>query len=167
MRTTVLALAAAAVLAVAIAAPASAGRDAAKADIVGTAVDAGQFTTLAALLQQAGLVKALQAKGPFTVFAPTDKAFKAVPKATLAKLGKDRALLRKVLLYHVVKGKAPASAVVKLNGKSVQTLAGAPVRVRIAGGKVFLNRSTRVVTTDVKATNGVIHVIDKVLLPPS
>ena len=165
MRTTVLALAAAAVLAVAIAAPASAGRDAAKADIVGTAVDAGQFTTLAALLKQAGLVKTLEAKGPYTVFAPTDKAFKAVPKATLDALAKDKALLRQVLLYHVVPGNVTASKVVKL--RSASTVSGSPVGIAVRGGSVFLNRKTRVVTPDVKASNGTIHVIDRVLLPPN
>jgi uncharacterized surface protein with fasciclin (FAS1) repeats len=167
MRKTLLALVAVSVLAVAAVAPAGAGSQAKGDTIVATAVGAGQFTTLASLLKQAGLVKTLQGKGPYTVFAPTDKAFKAVPKATLAKLGQDKALLKKVLLYHVVKGKAPAAAVVKLNGKSVKTVAGAPVKIRIAGGKVFLNGSTRVVTPDVMASNGIIHVVNKVLLPPS
>jgi uncharacterized surface protein with fasciclin (FAS1) repeats len=88
-----------------------------------------------------------------------------VPKATLAKLGSNPALLKNVLLYHVVKGGIPASKVVTLNGKSVGTVAGSPVKIRVAGGNVFLNGLTKVTKTDVKATNGYIHVINKVLLP--
>ena len=133
-------------------------------NIVKTAIAAGQFKTLASLLQKAGLVKTLQS-GRWTVFAPTDAAFAKVPKATLAQLGKDPALLKKVLLYHVVKGAVPASKVVTLSGKSVATVAGSPVKVRVSGGKVFLNGSSRVTTTDVSASNGVIHVINKVLIP--
>jgi transforming growth factor-beta-induced protein len=132
--------------------------------IVKTAVAAGQFKTLAALLQKAGLVKTLEG-GSWTVFAPTDAAFAKVPKATLAKLGKNPALLKKVLLYHVVKGSVPASKVVTLSGKSVGTVAGVPVRITVSGGNVFLNGSTKVTKTDVNASNGVIHVINKVLIP--
>lgn len=146
---------------VAAQAPAAGGKD-----LVGTAQSAGQFTTLTSLLKKAGLAGALK-KGTFTVFAPTDAAFKKVPKAALNKVASDPALLKKVLLYHVVKGKVPAKTVVMLDGKSAKTLAGAPVKVSIRGGKVFLNGSTRVVTPDVMASNGVIHVIDKVLLPPA
>jgi uncharacterized surface protein with fasciclin (FAS1) repeats len=112
-------------------------------------------------------VKTLQAKGPYTVFAPTDAAFAKVPKATLAKLGKDKALLKKVLLYHVVSGKVPASTVVTLNGKSVKTVEGQPVSIAVKGGKVYLNGASKVVKTDVMASNGVIHVINTVLLPPT
>jgi uncharacterized surface protein with fasciclin (FAS1) repeats len=112
-------------------------------------------------------VKTLQGKGPYTVFAPTDAAFKKVPKATLAKLANDKALLRSVLLYHVVKGKVPASTVVMMNGKNVKTVNGASVRITVRGGKVYLNGSTRVTKTDVMASNGVIHVVDKVLMPPA
>ena len=100
-------------------------------DIVSTAVDAGQFTTLASLLKKAGLVGALQAKGPFTVLAPTDAAFAKVPKSTLAALGADRAKLRSVLLYHVIAGKVPAAKVVKL--RSAKTLNGQTVRIRVVG----------------------------------
>ena len=135
-------------------------------DIVATAVGAGQFKTLAALLTKAKLVTTLQG-GTWTVFAPTDAAFAKVPKATLAKLGKNPALLKKVLLYHVVKGAVPASTVVTLNGKSVKTAAGASVTIKVAGGNVFLNGSTKVTKTDIKASNGIIHVIDKVLIPAS
>ena len=132
-----------------------------------TAVGAGQFKTLASLLTSAGLVTTLQGKGPFTVFAPTDAAFAKVPKATLAKLGKDKMLLKSVLLYHVVKGNVPASTVVTLNGKSAKTVNGAPVKISIKGGKVYLNGSTLVTKTDIMASNGTIHVINKVLLPPA
>ena len=139
---------------------------AAPQNLVKTAVAAGQFKTLAALLQKSGLVKTLSS-GTWTVFAPTDAAFAKVPKATLAKLGGNPALLKKVLLYHVVKGAVPASKVVTLNGKSVQTAAGVPVKIKVAGGNVFLNGSTKVIKTDVMASNGVIHVINKVLIPSS
>ena len=86
----------------------------------------------------------LQGKGPFTVFAPTDAAFAKVPKATLAKLAKDKMLLKSVLLYHVVKGKVPAATVVTLSGKSAKTVNGAPVKISVKGGKVYLNGSTLV-----------------------
>ena len=117
-------------------------------------------------MTKAGLAKTLSG-GKWTVFAPTDAAFAKVPKATLAKLGKNPALLKKVLLYHVVKGAVPASKVVTLNGKSVQTAAGVPVKIKVVGGNVFLNGSTKVTKTDVTASNGVIHVINKVLIPSS
>jgi len=133
-------------------------------NIVKTAVAAGQFKTLASLLQKSGLAKTLQT-GKWTVFAPTDAAFAKVPKATLAKLGSNPALLKKVLLYHVVKGSVPASKVVTLNGKSVVMVSGAPVRIKISGGNVFLNGSTKVTKTDVKASNGLIHIVNKVLIP--
>jgi uncharacterized surface protein with fasciclin (FAS1) repeats len=133
-------------------------------NIVKTAVAAGQFKTLTSLLQKAGLVKTLQS-GKWTVFAPTDAAFAKVPKATLASLGKNPALLKKVLLYHVSKGAVPASKVVKLNGKSVATMAGSPVRVKISGGSVFLNGKTKVTKADVQASNGVIHIVNNVLIP--
>src|SRR5262245_23846596 len=150
------------VAAAAVVAPTAGASSRADGNIVATAAGAGQFKTLASLLAKAGLVKTLQGKGPYTVFAPTDAAFAKVPKATLAKLGKDKALLRSVLLYHVVKGKVPASTVVTLNGKSVKTLNGASVRIAVRGGKVYLNGSTRVTKTDVPASNGTIHVIDRV-----
>jgi uncharacterized surface protein with fasciclin (FAS1) repeats len=135
---------------------------AAKQDIVETAVAAGKFDTLTALLKQAGLVKALQGKGRYTVFAPTDKAFSKVPKATLDALAKDKAKLRAVLLYHVAKGKLTAAKVVKRD--SIKTLNGQRVHVRVRHGKVFVG-GARVVTPDVAASNGVIHVINKVLIP--
>ncbi len=131
-------------------------------DIVETAVAAGKFTTLASLLTKAGLAETLQGKGPYTVFAPTDAAFAKVPKATLDELAGDRAKLRSVLLYHVAKGKLTAAKVVKR--RSVKTLNGTRVRVRVRGSKVFVGGG-RVVTPDVAASNGVIHAINKVLIP--
>ena len=130
--------------------------------IVQTAVAAGSFKTLASLLKKAGLVGTLQGKGPFTVFAPTDAAFAKVPKATLAALGKNKAQLRSVLLYHVVKGNVPAAKVVKL--RSAKTLNGKAVSIRVNGGNVLVG-GARVTTADVKASNGVIHVVNKVLIP--
>jgi uncharacterized surface protein with fasciclin (FAS1) repeats len=138
---------------------------AAEQNIVKTAAGAGQFKTLLSLAKQAGLVGALSGPGPLTVFAPTDAAFRAVPKATLNALAADRAALRRVLLYHVVKGDVAASRVVKL--RSARTLAGPRIGIRMRNGVVLLNGATRVVKTDVAASNGRIHVIDKVLLPPS
>ena len=135
-----------------------------QANIVETAVAAGQFNTLASLLKKAGLARTLQGKGPFTVFAPTDAAFAKVPKATLNALGKDRAKLRAVLLYHVAAGKIRSTKVVKLT--SVKTLNGASARIRVSGGSVFVG-GAKVTTPDVSASNGVIHVINKVLIPPN
>jgi uncharacterized surface protein with fasciclin (FAS1) repeats len=142
---------------------APAGHAKANANIVQTAVGAGQFTTLVSLVKKAGLVGALSGKGPLTVFAPTDAAFAKVPKATLAALGRDKAKLKAVLLYHVVKGKVTAAQVVKLS--SAKTLEGESVTIKVTGGKVFVG-GARVVTPDVMASNGVIHVINKVLIPP-
>jgi len=133
-------------------------------NIVTTAVAAGQFTTLVSLVKKAGLAGALTGKGKLTVFAPTDAAFAKVPKATLAALAKDKKKLRAVLLYHVVKGKVTSAQVVKLT--SAKTLEGAAVTIRVKGGKVYLDRA-RVTTADVAASNGVIHVIDRVLIPAS
>jgi uncharacterized surface protein with fasciclin (FAS1) repeats len=143
----------------------AAAAPAAQQNIVRTAAAAGQFKTLLSLAKQAGLVGALSGRGPLTVFAPTDAAFKAVPKATLAKLAKNRAALRRVLLYHVVKGNVRAQRVVKL--RSAKTLAGPRIAIRVRGGSVYLNGSTKVVKTNIAATNGTIHVINKVLLPPA
>ena len=158
----------AAVGAVAVAGPASAGPQesaasaGAKKDIVETAADAGQFDTLASLLKKAGLVKTLKGKGPYTVFAPTDAAFAKVPKATLKALGKDKAKLRSVLLYHVADRKLTAAKIVKR--RSVKTLNGQRVRIRVRGETVRVG-GARVTTADVRASNGVIHVINKVLIP--
>jgi uncharacterized surface protein with fasciclin (FAS1) repeats len=141
---------------------------AAKADtegnIVQTAVAAGQFKTLTKLLTRAGLVSALQKPGPYTVFAPTDAAFKKVPKKTLTALLHNRAKLRAVLLYHVLSGKLTAADVVKL--QSAKTLNGKSVRIRVSGSNVFVNKA-KVTKADVMASNGVIHVVNRVLIPPT
>jgi uncharacterized surface protein with fasciclin (FAS1) repeats len=131
-------------------------------NLVQTAVAAGQFKTLASLLQKAGLAGTLEGKGPFTVFAPSDAAFAKVPKATLASLAKNKAKLRAVLLYHVVRGKVTAAQAMKL--QSAKTLEGKPVSIRVSGGKVIVGGAT-VVKANVMASNGVIHVINKVLVP--
>jgi transforming growth factor-beta-induced protein len=131
-------------------------------NVVQTAIAAGQFKTLASLLTKAGLVGTLQGKGPFTVFAPTDAAFAKVPKATLAALGKDKAKLRAVLLYHVVKGKVTAAQAMKL--RSAKTLNGKSLAIRVSAGKVLVGGAT-VTRADVNASNGVIHVVNKVLIP--
>jgi uncharacterized surface protein with fasciclin (FAS1) repeats len=142
-----------------VAAPASARQN---QDIVETATAAGQFTTLTKLLKKAGLVSALQQPGPYTVFAPTDKAFAKVPKRKLKALARDKAKLKSVLLYHVVAKKLPAAKVVER--KRAKTLNGQRVRFRVRGGNVFVNRA-KVTAADVMASNGVIHVINRVLLP--
>lgn len=171
MRKIIVTLAVAALAVAAVVAPATAGQSRKSAEmgnIVQVAVGAGQFKTLVSLVKKAGLAGALSKPGAnLTVFAPTDAAFAKVPKATLAALGKDKKALQGVLLYHVVKGKVPASKVVTLNGKSVKTLNGKSVKIAVRGGAVFINGSTKVVTTDVKASNGIIHVVNKVLLPPA
>jgi uncharacterized surface protein with fasciclin (FAS1) repeats len=131
-------------------------------NLVQTAVAAGQFKTLASLLQKAGLAGTLEGKGPFTVFAPTDAAFAEVPKATLASLAKNKAKLRAVLLYHVVKGKVTAAQAMKLHTR--ETLEGKSLSIRVNGGKVIVGGAT-VVKANVLASNGVIHVINKVLIP--
>lgn len=145
--------------------PALAGDYGKKKDIVETAVAAGSFNTLAAALQAADLVKTLQGPGPFTVFAPTDAAFEKLPKGTVEKLlePKNRAKLQAVLTYHVVAGSVPSSEVVKLS--SAKTVEGSEVKIRTMGGSVKVDDAT-VVTADVAASNGVIHVIDSVILPP-
>ena len=145
----------------AVASSASAPHKPAK-NIVQTAVAAGQFKTLTKLVKEAGLAGALQAKGPYTVFAPTDAAFTKVPKATLAALAKDKAKLRAVLLYHVAKGKLTAAKVVKL--QSIKTLNGQSLKVRVSHGTVTVG-GARLIKTDIGASNGVIHVINKVLIP--
>ena len=154
-----LAVLAVAVTAVGAAGPASAGTRASNVDIVQTAVAAGQFTTLASLLQKAGLVDTLATGGPFTVFAPTDAAFAKVPKATLDALAADPAKLKAVLLYHVVPGRVTAADVAKLT--SAKTAEGRSLAIKVANGSVFVD-GAQVTTPDVEATNGVIHVIDSV-----
>jgi uncharacterized surface protein with fasciclin (FAS1) repeats len=133
-------------------------------DIVDTAVAAGSFKTLAAALGAGGLVETLKSKGPFTVFAPTDEAFKKLPKGTVEDLLKpeNKAKLVKILTYHVVAGKVLAADVVKLS--SAKTVEGSEVKITVADGKVKVD-GANVVKIDIATSNGVIHVIDSVLLP--
>ena len=137
----------------------------AQRDIVDTAVAAGQFGTLARALEAAGLVEALKGAGPFTVFAPTDAAFAKVPAATLNALLADPARLRAVLAYHVSAGRVAAADVTRLT--AAPTVQGEQIRIAVSGGTVRLNGSATVTQADVMASNGVIHVIDTVLMPPS
>jgi transforming growth factor-beta-induced protein len=136
------------------------------ADIVDTAVAAGSFKTLAAALGAAGLVDTLKGKGPFTVFAPTDEAFAKLPKGTVEDLLKpeNKAKLAAILTYHVIAGEVMASAVVTMDGKSAATVNGKSVKIGVKGGAVTVD-SAKVVTTDIKTSNGVIHVIDSVMIP--
>ena len=131
------------------------------ADIVDTAVSAGQFNTLVKAVQAAGRVETLKGKGPFTVFAPTDEAFAKLPAGTVEALLQDKEKLAKVLTYHVVPGKVTASQVKPGDVKTVQ---GQALKVRTDGGKVMVDNA-RVIKADVMASNGVIHVIDTVVLP--
>jgi uncharacterized surface protein with fasciclin (FAS1) repeats len=133
-----------------------------KKDIVDTAVGAGSFNTLVTAVKAAGLVETLKSAGPFTVFAPTDEAFAKVPKATLDALLADKEALKKVLLYHVVAGNVMAKDVVRL--KEAKTVQGSSAKVTVKGGKVMIDNAN-VVKTDILCTNGVIHVIDSVILP--
>jgi uncharacterized surface protein with fasciclin (FAS1) repeats len=134
-------------------------------DIVDVAAGNPDFSTLVAAVKAAGLVDTLKGSGPFTVFAPTNAAFAKIPKAKLDALLKDKAALTKVLTYHVIPGKVMAADVVKLkNGTKVKTVQGSTITVKVKPG-VMVNNA-RVIKTDVGASNGVIHVIDTVILPP-
>jgi len=135
-------------------------------DIVDTAIADGRFTTLVAALQAAELVDALKAEGPFTVFAPTDDAFAALPEGTLDSLllPENKQTLTDILLYHVVEGKVMAADVTGL--KSATTLLGKDVTVKVDMGNVYIN-DAKVIITDIETSNGVIHVVDAVILPPT
>lgn len=133
----------------------------AEKDIVDIAASAGSFNTLVAAVKAAGLVEALKGEGPLTVFAPTDEAFNKLPAGTVDKLLKDKAALTKILKYHVVAGKVMAADVIKL--ESADTLEGSAVKIDASNG-VKINNAT-VVKADIQASNGVIHVIDTVLIP--
>jgi uncharacterized surface protein with fasciclin (FAS1) repeats len=145
----------------------------AQKDIVGTAVAAGQFGTLATLLTEAGLVATLQGAGPFTVFAPTDAAFAKVPAEAVAALRADKAALTRVLTYHVVPGKIMAADLAKLADEKgyirTKTVSGEEIVIHLAGTKVHVgpNMGSNVVAADIAASNGVIHVVDAVILPPA
>jgi uncharacterized surface protein with fasciclin (FAS1) repeats len=135
-------------------------------DIVDTAIADGRFTTLVAAVQAAGLEETLRGEGPFTVFAPTDEAFAALPEGTVESLllPENQQQLADILLYHVVAGEVRAEQVVTL--ESADTVGGQSVTIRVEEGRVFINDS-EVIITDIPASNGVIHVIDAVLLPPT
>lgn len=148
----------------ALVAPAAVAAAPAKKDIVDTAVAAGSFKTLAAALTAAGLVDTLKGPGPFTVFAPTDDAFAKLPEGTLASLLKpeNKEKLQSILKYHVVAGTVKAADVVKLT--EAKTVQGKAAKITVKDGKVQVD-AANVVKTDIEATNGVIHVIDAVILP--
>ena len=139
----------------------SAGSDA-QADIVGTASAAGSFETLVGAVKAADLVNTLKGEGPFTVFAPTDAAFAKLPRAQLEALLADKDALTKVLTYHVIQGRVEATEVVKLS--SLETIEGQPVNIHV-GESVMVNNA-KVLKTDISTSNGLIHVIDTVMLPP-
>jgi uncharacterized surface protein with fasciclin (FAS1) repeats len=156
-----------AVAALALAAPAATAAPASEAaspSIAAIATKTPQLSTLLSLVKKAGLAGTLSNPGAFTVFAPTNAAFAKVPKATLNMLAKNPAALKRVLLYHVVAGKVPAAKVVTL--RSAKTLAGPKVRIRVTGTTVRIN-TARVAKADVKASNGIVHLIDRVLIPPA
>lgn len=156
--------AAALALAVPAATAAPAETASSKKTIAALAASTPQLSTLLSLVKSAGLADELSGKAQLTVFAPTNAAFQKVPKATLAALAKDKAALRRVLLYHVVAGKVTAAKVVKL--RSAKTLAGPSVQIKVTGKTVRIN-TAKVVTADVLASNGVVHVVDRVLIPPA
>ena len=136
-------------------------------DIVDTAVGAGSIKTLVAAVKAAELVETLKGKGPFTVFAPTDKAFDKVGKEKIEDLLKDKKALAGILTYHVISGKVMAKDAIELDGKSAKTVNGKEVKITVKDGKVYLNGKAVVIKADIETSNGVIHVIDTVLLPPS
>jgi transforming growth factor-beta-induced protein len=153
------------VLLVATVAPAAAAPAfQAEMDIVDIAVQDGRFTTLVAAVTAAGLVDTLKGEGPFTVFAPTDDAFAKLPAGTVEGLLNDIPALTDILLYHVVSGKVMAADVVALS--SASTVLGKDVAIKVEGDTVMIN-DAQVIITDIEASNGVIHVIDAVLLPPA
>jgi transforming growth factor-beta-induced protein len=142
----------------------SAPTQAAAQDIVEVAAEAGSFNTLLAAAQAAGLVDVLKSEGPFTVFAPTDEAFAALPEGTVEALLANPEALAAILLYHVVPGKVFAADVVGL--ESAETAQGSSIRISVYGDTVRINDAT-VIAADIEASNGIIHVIDAVILPPS
>ena len=133
-------------------------------NIVQVAVEAGSFNTLVAAVKAAGLAETLQGPGPFTVFAPNDAAFAKLPKGTVEGLLTDKEKLASILTFHVVSGKVLAGDIVKTNGAKPATVNGLPLDIVVRDGKVYVNGS-QVISADIPASNGVIHVIDAVLLP--
>jgi uncharacterized surface protein with fasciclin (FAS1) repeats len=147
---------------IAVAAPLSAQDTRATSDIVETAIAAGTFKTLVAAVQAAGLVETLKGKGPFTVFAPTDEAFAKLPPGTVEALLKDKAKLAAILTYHVVSGDVRAAQAMKLT--SAKTVNGQSLKIMTKDGSVMIDNA-KVIKADILAKNGVIHVIDTVVLP--
>ncbi len=133
-------------------------------DVLDVALEADDFNTLVTAVIEADLVAALKGDGPFTVFAPTDAAFAALPEGVLEGLLNDKEQLANVLLYHVVPGKVMAADVVTMDGAMADTLLGEKIEISIEDGMVYINNA-QVITTDIEASNGVIHVIDTVLVP--
>lgn len=135
-------------------------------DIIDTAVAAGSFKTLAAALTAANLIDTLKGSGPFTVFAPSDDAFAKLPSGTVESLLNDVPTLTNILTYHVVPGKVLAADVMTMDGQIAKTVNGADLTISIKDG-VHLNGSSKVVTTDIECTNGVIHIVDSVIMLPA
>jgi len=135
-------------------------------DIIDTAVGAGSFKTLVAAVTAASLVQTLKSPGPFTVFAPSDEAFAKLPEGTVEALLKDIPKLKSILTYHVVSGKVLASDVMSMDGKDATSVQGEKIKVSTKKG-VMLNGKSTVSKTDILCSNGVIHVIDSVIMPPS
>jgi len=133
-------------------------------DIIDTAVAAGSFKTLASAVTAAGLIDTLKGTGPFTVFAPNDEAFAKLPAGTVDDLLKDIPKLKAILTYHVVAGKVMAADVLKMDGQSATTVNGETLQISTTGG-VKLNGNVHVTKTDIECTNGVIHIVDTILLP--
>jgi uncharacterized surface protein with fasciclin (FAS1) repeats len=146
-----------------IALPAGSASAAPSKNIVETAAGAPQFSTLVSLVKKAGLVGTLSGNTNYTVFAPTNAAFAKVPKKTLNELASNKAMLKKVLLYHVLPGKVPAGKVLKM--KSAKTAEGSKVTFSVRGKSAFVNDS-KIITTDIRCSNGIVHAINAVLLPP-
>ena len=134
-------------------------------DIVETAKAAGNFKTFEKAIQEAGLTATLKGPGPFTVFAPTDEAFAKLPPGRLAALLKDKSALKEVLLYHVVMGRVMAEDIAKLNGKSKKTAEGGDAKIMMMGSGIMVNNAN-VTKSDILASNGVVHVVDAVMMPP-
>jgi uncharacterized surface protein with fasciclin (FAS1) repeats len=166
MKNQISSLTLAAVTALGVAFGVMTARAAADKDIIDTAITAGQFNTLAKALNAAGLVQTLKGPGPFTVFAPTDEAFAKLPPGTLESLLKEenKNQLAAILTYHVVSGEVTAADAAKL--KQAKTANGKTVRLNVSNGKIMINNAT-VTSADVPASNGVIHISDSVMLPPS
>lgn len=144
-------------------APAQLHAQTSEKDIVATAIEAGSFTTLATALQAADLVSVLQGDGPFTVFAPTDEAFSKLPAGTVEALLADKEALTRILTYHVVPGRVTSEAVMNIG--AAETVAGLEAQIEVKMGEVYV-AGAKIIAADVEASNGVIHVVDAVMMPP-